>query len=371
MNSTYLLLGIILIAGFSVIIFLLTRKKEETDTKSMSILNDSLNNVTKTLFVQLNEVTKQVGARLKENADVLQQSNKTVGERLDNAAKVVNTVTDRLSKLEEANKKIYDVGKDIASLQEILRAPKLRGGLGELFLGDLLAQYFPKEQYEMQYSFKSGEQVDAVIKLRDDRIVPIDSKFPLENFQKMMATSDETEKKGFKRTFNSDVKKHIDSIAKKYILPDEGTLDFALMYVHAENVYYEVMTRDEENIGLYEYAMKKRVMPVSPNNFFIYIQTILFGLRGLEIEKSAKNIQKNLSQLKTDFIKFGDDFQVLGTHLGNAQSKYEQSEKRLVKFTDRLEKVHIEGENTPLLEMEQEKGSLEKESERQKVESRK
>lgn len=337
-----IVLAVIVISGFGVMIWLIGKQKAPQSDQAFSMMNENLNAMTKTVFAQMNEMRKQMDARLRDSTDVMQKTNKSIGDRLDNAAKVVSGVNERLGKLEESNKKIYDVGKDIASLQEILRAPKMRGGLGELFLGDLLSQYFPKGQYEMQYRFKSGESIDAVIKLRDGRLVPIDSKFPLENFQKMIAADLDADKKRHRRTFKSDVKKHIDSIASKYILPDEGTLDFALVYIHAENVYYEIITKDEEGMALDEYARRKKVIPVSPNNFFVYLQTILFGLRGLEVEKHALEIQKNLAQLKTDFVKFGDDFQVLGKHLGNAQGKYNESEKRLLRFTDRLERVHVD-----------------------------
>lgn len=349
MNIGILILALIFIAGFGALLWIFGKEKRPQNDQAFSMMNENLNNMTKTMFAQLNEVTKQVNIRLKENADILAVTNKTMSERLDNSARVTGDMIGKMAKMEEANKRIHDVGKDIASLQEILRAPKMRGGLGELFLGDLLAQYFPKGQYEMQYRFKSGEAVDAVIKLRDGRLVSIDSKFPLENFQKMIAADLDADKKKHRRTFKSDVKKHIDSIASKYILPDEGTLDFALIYIHAENVYYEIITKDDEGMALDEYARQKKVIPVSPNNFFVYLQTILFGLRGLEVEKHALEIQKNLSQLKTDFMKFGDDFQVLGKHLGNAQGKYEESEKRLLRFTDRLERVHVEGEEDKLI----------------------
>jgi len=202
-----------------------------------------LDNSVQSIQRQLGQVLGHVNDRLKENADVLNTTQQSLGERLDNAARVVGQVQRSLGGLEEANRKIYEVGKDIASLQEILRAPKLRGGLGEFLLEDLLGQILPSQHFSIQYAFRSGEKVDAVIKL-GSCVVPVDAKFPLENFQRMLEAAGDEEKNRAKRQFGIDVKKHIDAIAGKYILPDEGTYDFALMYIPAENVYYETIIRD-------------------------------------------------------------------------------------------------------------------------------
>ncbi len=225
-------------------------------------------------------------------------------------------------------------------MQELLKSPKLRGGLGELFLSDLLGQIFPKDKFTLQYAFKSGEKVDAVIHVRDGLKIPVDSKFPLENFKKMAEEDDEKRREQAKRAFVSDVKKRIDEIATKYILPDEGTLDFALMYVPAENVYYEMIVKDQKSDGnLSGYAFAKKVIPVSPNTFFIYLQTILIGLKGFQIEKQAGEILAHLSRLRGDFEKFGTDFALVGKHINHARSSYENSEKRFDRFSDKLSQV--------------------------------
>jgi len=303
-------------------------------------MQTNLNNVTKLVVDQLGDVTKQVNTRLKENSASLERQHRSVGERLDTAAKVVNTVNSRLSKIEEGNKRIYDVGKDISSLQELLKSPKLRGGLGELFLQDLLAQIFPRENYTMQYGFKNGDVVDAVIHVRDNHLIPVDSKFPLENFRKMYEAEEEKVKTEHKKMFIKDVKKRIDEISTKYILPDEGTFDFALMYVPAENVYYEMIIKNQEDaLDLSQYAFTKKVIPVSPNTFYVYLQTILIGLKGFQIEQKASEILRSLSRLRGDFEKFGDDFTLVGKHLGHARGSYENSEKRLSRFSDKLTQV--------------------------------
>jgi DNA recombination protein RmuC len=294
-----------------------------------------------TVNQQLGQITVQVNSQLNQVTQQLQKSTGDLNTRLDNAARVVQEVSKGLGSLSEATKKVFDVGKDIASLQEILRSPKLRGGLGELFLGDLLAQIFPPAHYTLQHRFKSGEAVDAVIRLGHN-LVPIDAKFPLENFKRVVETATEDERKAAKKKFISDVKKHVDAIAGKYILPDEGTFDFALMYIPAENVYYELIIKDEAvdtDKGLLNYAFTKRVIPVSPNSFYAYLQTILLGLKGLHIEEQAQEILKNLARLSGDFRKFQEEFELVGKHLTNTKARYDEADKRLLKFGDKLQSL--------------------------------
>ena len=302
-----------------------------------SQLGQVLDRSTQLIQQQLGQMLGHINERLRENADILQKTQQSLGERLDNAARVVGHVQKSLGGLEEANRKIYDVGKDIASLQEILAAPKLRGGLGEYFLEDLLAQILPSSHFATQYGFKSGEKVDAVIKL-GLLLVPVDAKFPLENFRRLLDAGTDEDKARVKRQFVSDVKKHVDLIATKYILPDEGTYDFALMYIPAENVYYETIVKDDSPAerNLSHYALAKRVIPVSPNSFYAYLQAIVLGLKGMKIEDRAKEVLQYLSRLQGDFARFRDEFSVIGRHLGHAQSSYQNAEKRLDQFGQKL-----------------------------------
>ncbi|MBP9718702.1 DNA recombination protein RmuC [Candidatus Gracilibacteria bacterium] len=342
METVLVIIGIAILAGFGFLIMKIqTIAAPRQEDATLKLLNENFN-------ARMQDIATQ----FHRQSQVLQQSSQSMNERLDNAAKVVGGVTDRMGKMEtgfvqqltqlqEDNKRIFDVGKDISGLHDILRAPKLRGSMGEFFLHDILSQYFPKEKFSMQYAFRTGEIVDAALHLADNRIVPIDSKFPLENFQKMIAiAADEKEYKNLKKVFVNDVKKHIDKIAH-YILPDEGTMDFALMYIPAENVYYEIIAKDEADDGLSSYAFKKRVIPVSPNNFFVYLQTILMGLRGLEIEKSAHLIQASLIRLKGDFIKFASEYDVLGKHITNASNKFEESKRSVDKIGNKLETIEL------------------------------
>ena len=309
--------------------------------KSQDAVNHQLVHVMQQVNSQLGQVTSQVNTRLGQVTDQLQKSTGDLNTRLDNAAKVVSEVSKGLGGLSEATKKVFEVGKDIASLQEILRSPKLRGGLGELFLGDLLAQILPPAHFTLQHRFKSGEAVDAVIRLGQN-LVPVDAKFPLENFRRVIEVSSEDERKAAKRKFLADVKKHIDAIAGKYILPDEGTFDFALMYIPAENVYYELIIKDEAidtEKGLLNYSFAKRVIPVSPNSFYAYLQTILLGLKGMHVEEQAKEILSGLARLSVDLRKFKEEFDTVGKHITNTKSRYDEADKRLEKFGEKLQSL--------------------------------
>lgn len=302
-----------------------------------SQVSSTLDNNSRSLQQQLGQMIAQINERLKENAQVLNDTQQSLGERLDNAARLVGSVQKSLGGLEEANRRIYEVGKDISSLQEILRAPKLRGGLGEFFLEDLLGQILPPQHFSIQHGFRSGEKVDAVIKLGAS-LVPVDAKFPLENFKRLLDATSDDERGRAKRQFAADVRKHIDAIAAKYILPDEGTYDFALMYIPAENVYYETVIKDEaaDERNLCQYAMSKRVIPVSPNSFYAYLQAIILGLKGMRIEDRTKEIIQYLGRLQGDFAKFRDDFVVLGKHINHAQSSYQSADKRLEQFSQKF-----------------------------------
>jgi DNA recombination protein RmuC len=238
-------------------------------------------------------------------------------------------IQQNLGQLTEAGRHMEQVGKEIAGLSDLLRAPKLRGGIGELFLGDLLDQMLSPEQYKLQYTFQSGERVDAVIKLATG-MVPVDSKFPLDSFQRMLKVDDVEARNKERRAFLRAVRGHIDDIAAKYIRPDEGTFDFALMYIPAENVYYEVIIGDEvsnEGRSVMTHALERKVIPVSPNSFYAYLQAIALGLRGLQIEEQAQQILGYLGRLEGDFRRFQESFSVLGTHLENARKKYEETNR--------------------------------------------
>lgn len=270
----------------------------------------------------------RAGRRWKEQSDTLA---KTVGERIADTTKVFGEVKESLGKLTERTQQIQEVGKTISSLQEILRAPKPRGGLGELFLEQLLADSLPHGYYKLQHQFRNGETVDAVVHIGQN-LVPIDAKFPLEDFERMVKAESSEEQESFRRQFIRTVKKHVDAVAK-YILPDENTFDFALMYVPAENIYYETICQSD----IYSSCIQKKVFLVSPNSFNAYLQAIVLGLRGLHIEKTARDILGHLQRLQGDFKEFQDDYDVLGRHIRNAAAKYDDSERKLTKLGEKLQ----------------------------------
>jgi len=282
----------------------------------------------------------QASRRWKEQSDTLA---KTVGERIADTTKVFGEVKESLGKLTQRTEQIQEVGKNISSLQDLLRAPKFRGGFGELLLERLLADILPHENYSLQHKFRNGETVDAVIRIGGN-LIPIDSKFPLEDFQRILAVESEEEQVALRRQFTRTIKKHIDAVTK-YILPDENTFDFALMYIPAENIYYETILRGHaEESEIYSYALQKRVIPVSPNSFYAYLQVIILGLKGLHIEKTARDILGHLGRLQGDLQDFQDDYNTLGGHIRHAATKYDEASRKLARFEDKLK---ITGE-TPI-----------------------
>lgn len=358
-----LVIGVVIVVGFPIFFFMEKRfKKLLVETKSDSVFQSIwmlIQQQIEQLRSQINEglarniyqITQQqdaINAQLRGITDQvnrqLQASSGEISRRLDSAARLIGDVQKNIGELSEASKRIFEIGKDIATLQEILQPPKLRGGLGEQFLGELLAQVLPSQFFTLQYQFSTGDRVDAVIRL-GERLVPIDSKFPLDNFKRIMDCKTDEERKSWQKVFYKDVRRHIDEIASKYILPNEGTYDFALLYIPAENVYYETITKDEsigEEKSILNYALKKKVIPVSPNSLFGYLQVIVLGLRGLKIEKDAQRILDFLSVLNKELEAFQGDFQLVGKHITNALNKFEDARRRLDKFSIKLEQIESE-----------------------------
>lgn len=296
---------------------------------------------------RLEEVTRAVADRLTENAQAMHQVNQQLGQRLDanlqmvgqrfsETSSMVTTVHEKLRGLEEAAGRIFELGRDLSSLQEILRPPKLRGGVGEVLLENLLANGLPRANYEMQYRFPGGATVDAVIRL-GGKLVPVDSKFPLEGFYAVARAESDDERARARREFLRAVTGHIKTIADKYILPAEGTYDFALMYVPAENVYYEAVVRGDDAGGVYTFAMERRVIPVSPTTFYAYLVALVYGLKGMQVERQAEQIRAGLAQLAVSFDRLREPLDRLGEQLRRAQKNYEEAERAVDRFGNRLE----------------------------------
>jgi len=265
----------------------------------------------------------------------LAQLDTKVDRRLESASQTTIKIHERLGKVDEATTQMLERAKDLARLEQALRPPKARGGFGELLLENLLRDRLPPGAYEMQYTFDSGDRVDAVVRV--DRVIPIDSKFPLDNFNRLVEAESDDERTLAERQFARDVKQHIDAIASKYIRPDEGTYDFAFMYIPVEAVYYELACG--KTGALLSYANERRIFPVSPTTFTAYLQVIALGLRGMQIEEHAHEVMAYVADLQRDFERFAEDFDKVGTHIGHAQSKYHDAGKRLDRFETKLERA--------------------------------
>ena len=266
----------------------------------------------------------------------------TVNKNLQFQVQTLEKVNNQLGQLQGTSQRIIELGSDIKSLQQILASPKLRGGLGEWSLENILSAVLPADSFALQYSFRDGKIVDALVKM-PKYSVPIDAKFPLENFKKLQLAQNEADTKKLHREFLKDVQKHIDKIAQNYIKPDEGTLDFAMMFIPAENVYYEAMVKTaEDTISIQDYAMERKVFPVSPNLLYVYLMTIVMGLHGLQIEKQAAEIRQNLKALNVSFAEFISTWDTLGSHLRNASGKHDEGQKKLDKLVLQLGQIQNE-----------------------------
>jgi DNA recombination protein RmuC len=290
------------------------------------------------LRTTLHDTMQTLGSQV---SGTLADTNRTMGDRLDNTTQLMGDVRQQLGQLKESSQRMIEMGQDISKLQDILQPPKLRGGLGELFLAELLSQILPPAHFRLQYAFRGGETVDAVVLLHTG-MVPIDAKFPLENFKRILGTQNEEARAVAKKAFIKDVKVHIDAIASKYIRTDENTFDFALMYVPAENVYYETVIKDSEfgdEMSIFTYALKKRVIPVSPNSFYAYLQTIILGLKGMRVEERSREIVDNLSRLQKEFDNFAEAFRLVGQHLENSTKKFAEAQKRFDRIEAKVEQI--------------------------------
>jgi DNA recombination protein RmuC len=281
------------------------------------------------------ESADQLASRNAEVDRRLEAMTATMDRRLETATKTTSAIHHQLGQLGQANAEILARANELKKLEQALRPPKARGGFGELLLGNLLRDRLPPEAFSLQYGFKTGERVDAVIRV--ERLVPVDAKFPLDNFERLADAETDDERALHEKAFARDLKNHVDAIAQKYIRPDEGTYDFALMYLPSEGVYYELVCG--KTGALLQYAHEKRVFPVSPTTFTSQLQVIVLGLKGMQIEQHAHEVMAYVAQLQGDFGRFRDDFQVVGKHLGNAQSKFAEAEKRLDRFDTKLERA--------------------------------
>ena len=310
----------VLVAGFAVFFFFINRRlgRPAGEDKSLLLLQN-----------QINEITRTLDSRLQESTRMLQR-------QFGTSANIIKEVTEKLVKLDETNKQVVNFADQLKNLQDILKNPKQRGVLGEYYLEALLKNVFPPGSYQMQYGFKDGSVVDAVIFIKD-KIVPIDSKFSLENYNRILESRSEEERQQLEKVFYHDLKNRIDETAK-YVQPEEGTMDFAFMFIPAEAIYYDLLVNQigalKSNArDLIEYAYQERkVIVVSPTSFLAYLQTVLQGLRALQIEESAKEIRKRVQELGRHLASYEVYMKKLGTHLGATVGAYNSAYQELGKI---------------------------------------
>ena len=313
----FVLIGLLLIISW--LVFSLIKKTNVDKTQSDSI-RDLERRITDLMIGQLKEIRDSQSGVSKQMTDQ------------------ISSFTKEATHIREEMKQVQDSVKSVSTFQDIFKAPKLRGQWGEASLEHILSQHFPEELYKKQYLFSSGEQVDAILSLPNGRVLPIDSKFPAENFVKMIE-SEGGERDLFKKKFIGDVKGHIDKIASKYIIPAESTVEFALMYIPAEAIYYEIVNNLGRDFDLTEYAMSKKVVITSPNTIYLTLRTVEHWFKDTQISRQTQEILKRLDRVQQDANKLMDDFRKLGSHLNNAKTAYDSSEKRLGMFSDKVERL--------------------------------
>lgn len=298
----------------------------------------------KLILEQMNELNRVVDSKIGESTKAM---NESMRNQFDRSATLIKDVTEGLTKLDETNRQVVSFADQLQNLQDILKNPKQRGILGEYYLETLLKNVLAPNQFQMQYGFKNGEIVDAVVFVRE-KIIPIDSKFSLENYNRMIETGDTTEKARLEKLFVNDLKLRIQETAK-YIRPEEGTMDFAFMFIPHEAIYYDLLINkvgalleDTENL-IQRAAGKYKVIIVSPTSFLAYLQTVLQGLKALQIEETTKDIIKRVGEIGTHLKKYEDYHNKLGNSLGTVVSHFNSSSKEFKKIDKDV--VRITGES--------------------------
>ncbi len=315
---------IVVVMGLGVVIFLLFRKKPEKQSESLMMLQQQMNHIAQVLDSKLSE------------------SNKVIQTQFGQSTKIFGDVIEKLTRLDETNKQVVSFADQLQSLQDILKNPKQRGVLGEYYLETVLKNVLPPGSYQMQYPFKDGTIVDAVVFV-DKRIIPIDSKFSLENYNRILETHNLLEKKKYESAFVADLKARIDETSK-YVKPEEDTMDFAFMFIPSEAVYYDLLINkvgvvtDDTNSLIY-YAGRKKVIVISPTSFLAYLQTVLQGLKNQKISEQAREIIKHVERLNRHLGIYSEYYKRLGDHLGTAVGSYNKAGKEFEKIDKDVVKI--------------------------------
>jgi len=335
-NFIIIILLFFLIIGIVSIILLLLRKKDLGDGDKLVVMLEKLSQLEKQNELLRKEMDGKLSQTHKANQDQQGQLMKTVQGITGQSAKLIADVSERLTKLDETNKQVVNFSAQLQNLQDILKNPKQRGVLGEYFLEETLKNVLPPNSYQMQYTFKDGSIVDAIVRVKD-KIIPIDSKFSLENYERILNTSDKGVRDKYVKLFKNDLKTRIDETSK-YVKPGENTMDFAFMFIPSESIYYDLLVSTVGSVkvttrDLIDYAFKeKHVIIVSPTSFLAYLQTVLQGLRALQIEESAKEIRSNVEKLGKHITSYEEFMKKLGVSMGTTVNHYNNAYKELKKI---------------------------------------
>lgn len=358
MDVLFLIMGILICAGIGYAI--LEIKAQNKPSIEDEIRHKTVMEIIENLRREMSDSGSKNRVEIQNRMDKLIQnmtthqnsSRETIQKQLSQSAKIISEVTEKLTKLDSTNKQVVGFAEQMKSLENILKNPKHRGVLGEYFLESMLGSVLSPTQYKMQHKFDNGEIVDAAIYIKD-QIIPIDSKFSLEKFNKIMQETDQERRAQYEKEFRSDVKKRIDETSK-YVRPEEQTTDFAFMYIPAEGVYHSLLINSVgtsvNTQNLIEYAFSKRVVIVSPSSFVAYLQTVLQGLNQLKMEQNFKDIRKAIIQLGKHVLSFDERMRKVGTHLGTTVSMYNQSYKEFNKINKDISKI-TEGESGGAIEV--------------------
>jgi DNA recombination protein RmuC len=341
MTMVLLILITILIIFLAIIIFLLVQKKAQPTNETAGLLKQDLNLISQDLQHLKDSLNETVNNRLDKNNEMMRQS---IHKQFSESSKIISEVSTRLAKLDETNKRVVDVADELKMLQNVLQNPKQRGGLGEYYLDTVLGNVLPPGGYQLQYKFNDGQIVDAIIRLDKNRILPIDSKFSLENYNRLIEEKEKNKKEQIAKQFKIDLKNRIDETAK-YIRPNENTLDYAFMFIPSEAIYYDLLvnqvgTTNTSSRDLLEYAFRdKKVIIVSPTTLLAYLQTVVQGLRSLQIEEQAKDIQKRVLGLSKHIKSHESFMQKLGSSLGTTVNHFNSAHKELQKMDKDVVKI--------------------------------
>lgn len=344
MGETILIILLVLVVvGFGSVVFVLERRLRDLKQEgSTALLKQDITNLADGITQLKDGLQSQLTDRLDKNHTMMRES---ILKQFSESSKLIGDVTERLTKLDETNRRVVDVADELKLLQNVLQNPKQRGVIGEYYLQSVLANVLPPDRFQLQYKFGDGEIVDAVIFLDKQKVLPIDSKFSLENYNRLVEEKDKVRRDGLLKLVRTDLKNRIDETSK-YIRPHEGTMDFAFMFIPSEAIYYDLLTHkiggtNGAGRDLIEYAFRdKHVIVVSPTSFMAYLQTVLQGLRSLQIEEQAKEIQIRVGQLKRHLEVYDVFMQKLGNSLGttvghfnNAHREFKKVDKDVVKIT--------------------------------------